>query len=69
MDVETSNPPIPALSPEGDRAVRVEFGRVIDPEINRLVHRFCRAVDLARIDGVVEWVPAFATAAVYYDPA
>ena len=36
--------------------------------MNRRVHRFCKAVDDARIAGVDEWVPAFATAMVYFDP-
>ena len=56
-------------SPDGDAAVRVEFGRAIDPRVNRRVHGFCAALADADIDGVVEFVPAYATATVYYDPA
>ena len=58
---------LPVITPEGDRAARVEFGNVIDPVVNRRVHRFCRAIDEACIDGVDECVPAFATAVVYFD--
>ena len=55
-------------SPDGDAAVRVEFGHVIDPRVNRRVHGFCAALADADIDGVIEFVPAYAVATVYYDP-
>lgn len=58
----------PLISPEGDCAVRVQFGEGIDPAVNRLVHGFCRAVDEASIAGVVEWAPAYCVATVYYRP-
>lgn len=58
----------PLIAPEGDCAVRVQFGETIDPTINSRVHGFCRAVEKAAIEGVVEWVPAYAVATVYYRP-
>lgn len=54
--------------PLGDQAVRVEFGQDISPETNARVRRFCRALARDPIPGVVEWVPAYATVAVYYQP-
>ena len=58
------------LTADGDQAVRVEFDSrgSVDPAINRCVHAFCRVLDDLRIAGVTEIVPAFSTAAVYYDP-
>jgi len=55
-------------SPDGDAAVRVEFGHAIDPRVNRRVHGFCAALADADIDGVLEFVPAYAVATVYYNP-
>lgn len=59
----------PQIAPEGDCAVRVQFGEKIDPAINAKVHAFCRAVENAAIPGVVEWAPAYCVATVYYNPA
>ena len=56
------------IRPLGDQAVRVEFGQEISPEVHRRVRRFCRALAEGRPDGVTEWVPAYATVAVYYQP-
>lgn len=56
------------IAPDGDCAVRVQFGETIDPAVNRRVHAFCRAVEMAAIEGVVECVPAFCVAVVYYRP-
>lgn len=55
--------------PLGDQAVRVEFGREISPDIQARVRRFCAALERDPIPGVVEWTPAYATVAVYYQPS
>ena len=52
----------------GDQAIVVEFGSVIDPEINALVHRTAAAIDASDIDGVLEMVPTYRSLLVYYDP-
>jgi inhibitor of KinA len=60
-----------SYAPLGDQAVRVEFGDpfgVPDPATNRRIGAFCLALEHAALAGVVEWVPAFATVAVVYDP-
>ena len=54
--------------PAGDQAVVVQFGSVIDPDINALVHRTATAIDAAGIDGVLEMVPTYRSLLVYYDP-
>ena len=52
----------------GDQAVVVEFGSVIDPEINALVHRTAAAIDVSDIEGVLEMVPTYRSLLIYYDP-
>ncbi len=57
------------FAPLGDQAVRVEFGDPFgapDPHNNQRIAAYCAALERAAIDGVVEWVPAFATLAVIY---
>ena len=46
----------------------VEFGSVIDPEINALVHGTAAAIDASGIEGVLEMVPTYRSLLVYYDP-
>ena len=47
----------------------VEFGSVIDPDINALVHRTAAAIDVSDdIEGVLEMVPTYRSLLVYYDP-
>ena len=58
----------PILMPAGDLAVVVEYGDEIDPHINAIVHRAVVAIERADIDGVVEVVPTYRSALVYYDP-
>jgi len=61
----------PRLLPVGDAAVTVEFGAAIDPATNDHVLAFTQAVDeLIRNDclGIIEVVPTFRSATVYFDP-
>ena len=58
----------PLLMPAGDLAIVVEYGDEIDPEINGIVHRAVATIERADIDGVVEVVPTYRSALVYYDP-
>lgn len=59
---------MPRFEPLGDLAVRVQFGDTIDPETSGRIRQFCGALERRPIRGVMEWVPAYATVAVYYDP-
>ncbi len=52
----------------GDRCLIVELGTRVDPLINRRVHALASQLLAARIEGVVDVVPAFTTVAVHYRP-
>ena len=41
----------PVFLPSGDRAMVVEFGAEIDPDLNALVHRTTAAIERAQLDG------------------
>ncbi len=64
--------PWPRLRPLGDAALSVEFGRDIDPALHARVMGFAAALEARRRDdglpGVVEWVPAFTSLTVYFEP-
>lgn len=53
--------------PFGDRALVVEFGSIISPEINRRVHMLHDAVSNAEIRGVGECVPTYRSLLITYD--
>ena len=59
----------PVFLPSGDRAMVVEFGAEIDPELNSLVHRTTAAIERAQLDGVVELVPTYRSLMLHYDPS
>lgn len=59
----------PVFLPSGDRAMVVEFGSEIDPEINALVHRATAAIERAELDGVVELVPTYRSLMLHFDPS
>lgn len=58
----------PRILPSGDAALTVEFGRTIDPAVNRRVLALDRAVATAALDGVRETVPTYRSLLVHYDP-
>lgn len=55
--------------PAGDRAVLIEFGNKISPDINLKVHSFDRAVSELKLFSVEECVPTYRSLIVYYDPS
>ena len=59
----------PVFLPSGDRAMVVEFGSEIDPEVNALVHRATAAIERAELDGVVELVPTYRSITLHFDPS
>ncbi|SDO38531.1 5-oxoprolinase subunit PxpB [Alkalicoccus daliensis] len=59
---------IPDIGPLGDKAVRVNFGTEISEEIHLQVRAFCRLLESENITGVSEWVPAYTTVTVHYEP-
>jgi inhibitor of KinA len=58
----------PRILPAGDRAVLLEFGSEISPEINRRVHFFSGKIKEVRIPGVGETVPSYCSVLIFYDP-
>jgi len=62
-----SLPPV-RLYPLGDAAVVLEFGEVIALATHRLIQAFARVLDRHPPPGLREYVPAFTTLTVYYDP-
>ena len=58
----------PLFLPAGDRALAVELGNTISPEINARVRDLTAAVEQSETTGVVEIVPTYRALLVYYDP-
>lgn len=58
----------PRVLPAGDAALTVEFGETIDPEVNDRVMTFARAVEGLDLTGLIETVPTYRSATVYFDP-
>jgi hypothetical protein len=58
----------PRLLPSGDAAMTVEFGRSIDPEVNRRVLALDRILAREELHGVTETVPTYRSLLVHYDP-
>lgn len=56
------------IFPLGDSALTVEFGNVISENVNRTAIAVADAVANLNIIGIIETVPAYASATVYYDP-
>ena len=54
--------------PAGDKALAVELGDGISPEINRRVRDFFLAIEKQRIEGIVELIPTYRSILVHYDP-
>lgn len=52
----------------GDRAVLVQFGNAISPEINRKVRGLLLAMEKQKIPGVIEAVLGYCSILIYYDP-
>ncbi|NLG87326.1 MAG: allophanate hydrolase subunit 1, partial [Firmicutes bacterium] len=58
----------PRLLPAGDKALVVEFGNEIAPEINARVRALTAALEAESLAGVVELVPTYRSVLVYFDP-
>lgn len=52
----------------GDKGISIEFGNILDEDINRQVHKMMVALEKARLPGVIEWNPTIRSLFVYYDP-
>lgn len=61
-------PTFPRILPLGDGGLTVEFGDRIAPEINDLVLSFARTMEQQAFPGLVEVVPTYRSATLYFDP-
>ena len=61
-------PAPPRLLPSGDRAIAVEFAKIIDDAANQRVLTLDRALRAAKVAGVTETVPTYRSLLVHYDP-
>jgi KipI family sensor histidine kinase inhibitor len=58
----------PRLLTAGDRAVVVEFGGAVSPEINEKVRKLLLHIEKFPIRGVEEAVPTYRSLLIHYDP-
>lgn len=56
------------LYPLGDKAITVQFENSISLEVHSKVLAFTRLLDELKVKGISEWVPAFSSVTIYYDP-
>jgi KipI family sensor histidine kinase inhibitor len=60
--------PEPRYLPGGDRYILVEFGNEMNLELNFMAQGLAAAIAEARITGVIETAPCFASMLVHYEP-
>jgi KipI family sensor histidine kinase inhibitor len=68
MLLKNNLPKFPRIVPIGARALLLELGRDLDPSVNQQVHRLDSWLGDSPLWGVQEWVPAYASLLVYFDP-
>jgi inhibitor of KinA len=56
------------LYPLGDRAITIQFENIISLEVHEKVLAFIHHLHQLKVKGISEWVPAFNSVTVYYDP-
>jgi inhibitor of KinA len=56
------------IYPLGDSAIVLEFGQEINEEIHHSIRSVCQFLDEYSFEGFVEYVPAFTTITIFYDP-
>lgn len=57
-----------AFYPLGENAVLAEFGTSINETVHKKVRAAARILDNHKQQWMIEYIPAFTTIAVYYDP-
>jgi inhibitor of KinA len=55
------------VTPLGDSAVLVQFNQTIDLETHRMVKSLAKDLGQRPLPGMIEYIPAFASIAVFYD--
>lgn len=56
------------MYPLGDQALLIDFGEKIDEDTNYKVRKVASHLDKEKPDWMVEYIPAFTTVTVFYDP-
>lgn len=56
------------ISQISETSALIEFGKEISPDINKKVRTFCSYLDKNPFTGMIEYVPAFASVSVVYNP-
>ena len=54
--------------PLGDTGIQLVFGQTISEETNQEFRVFAELLKQERIEGIIEWVPAYTTLSIYYRP-
>jgi KipI family sensor histidine kinase inhibitor len=63
-----NNTPLPRFSPVGENALLVTFDDTLTREAHDCVRRLDESLAAAAMVGVVEWIPAYTSLLVLYDP-
>ena len=56
------------ISQISETSALIEFGTEISEDINKKVRTFCTYIDEHPFNGMIEYVPAFASVSVVYNP-
>ncbi|WP_339210639.1 5-oxoprolinase subunit PxpB [Aeribacillus sp. FSL K6-8210] len=56
------------IQPLGDTGIIIQFGTEISEAIYQQIRQYVYRLEQIRIEGIVEWVPAYTTLAVFYRP-
>lgn len=57
-----------SIQPLGDTGIIIQFGTEISRAIYQQIRQYVYRLEQIRIEGIVEWVPAYTTLAVFYRP-
>ncbi|MFP7170703.1 5-oxoprolinase subunit PxpB [Terribacillus sp. 7520-G] len=55
-------------NPLGDTGIQLVFGQTISEETNQEIRMFAELLKQERIEGIIEWVPAYTTLSIFYRP-
>ncbi|WP_347548335.1 5-oxoprolinase subunit PxpB [Pseudalkalibacillus hwajinpoensis] len=56
------------FDPLGEAAVKLTFNEEVSPALNRKIQVFCRELASSSKPGITEWVPAYDSVTIYYEP-
>lgn len=56
------------ISPLGDLAAVLSFGNEINEQTNRKIRHFIYKLEKEKVRGIVEWVPAYTSLTIFYQP-